>query len=238
MNGEFENKVVVISGATGGLGQEAARQFAAQGAHLAPISNDRPLLTQMEQDLMLDSRRILTQEVDLLQSTNTDRVADEIISRFGRVDILLHLVGGWIGGKSVMEVDPQEISQMLNQHLWTTFNMTRALAPKMISNNWGRIVVVSSPLAVNPAAKMSPYSIGKAAQETLVVTLARELQGSGVTANIIQVKAIDVQGEKITKPTKENATWSTPQEIMAAIHYLCSENARGVNGARVALYGT
>jgi NAD(P)-dependent dehydrogenase (short-subunit alcohol dehydrogenase family) len=106
-----------------------------------------------------------------------------------------------------------------------------------MANGWGRIIAVSSPLASRPAAKMSPYIIAKAAQEALLLTLAQEIKGSGVTANLLQVRTIDVKGEKVSKPTPENAAWSTLPEIMAAVMYLCSEEAGSVNGARIPLYG-
>lgn len=238
MNNGFERKVVVISGATGSLGKEAARQFASSGAKLVLVSHDSQLMEQTKKELNLDPENVQWLTLDLLQSQNSQLAAQKTISRFGRADILLHLVGGWTGGKEISEVEASEVSQMLNQHLWTTFHMAQAFSPIFIANGWGRFIVVSSPLAVNPVGKMLPYSIGKAAQETLILTLAKELKGNGVTANIIQVKTIDIHGEKFTNPSKENASWSTPQEIMAAISYLCSSQANTINGARMPLFGT
>ena len=84
-----------------------------------------------------------------------------------------------------------------------------------------------------PAEKSAPYAIAKAAQETLMLTLAREIRGTGVTANVLQVREIDVQPERT--PKKPSRT--TPEEITAAILYLCSEQAQTVNGARIPLYG-
>jgi len=71
-----------------------------------------------------------------------------------------------------------------------------------------------------------------------VLTLAEELKYSGVTANIIRVRTIDVQHERDTTPTPKNASWTTPEEIVAAIAYLCSEEAGAMNGARLSLYGS
>ena len=101
----------------------------------------------------------------------------------------------------------------------------------------GRIVVVSSPLASNPPAKMGPYVVGKAAQEALMLTIAKEVAGSGVTANVVQVRTIDAKHERDQSPSSKNASWTTPEEITAAILYLCSEDGKVVNGARLPLYG-
>jgi len=71
----------------------------------------------------------------------------------------------------------------------------------------------------------------------LMLTLAKELAGSGVTANVLQVRTIDASHERDREPTPQNASWTTPEEIAATISYLCSEEARVINGARIPLYG-
>ncbi|MDQ3929289.1 MAG: SDR family oxidoreductase, partial [Chloroflexota bacterium] len=81
------------------------------------------------------------------------------------------------------------------------------------------------------------YVAGKAAQEALILTLARELAGSGVTANILQVRTIDTKHERDAQKTSKNANWTTPEEIASAVLYLCSNEAHVVNGARIPLYG-
>ncbi len=126
---------------------------------------------------------------------------------------------------------------MLQQHLWTTFYVAQAFVPHLVANGWGRIMAVSSPTATRPAAKSAPYAAGKAAQEALLLTLAQELAGSGVTANLLVVRAIDTQHRRDSERTAETANWTTPEEIASAIVYLCSDAAGVVNGARMPLYG-
>ena len=159
------------------------------------------------------------------------------MARFGRADVLLNLVGGWAGGKAVPEVEAEQVAQMLEQHLWTTFHLAQAFVPHLVANQWGRIIAVSSPAASNPVAKRAPYAIGKAAQEALCLTLAREVQGTGVTVNLLLADTIDVKHERDNAPNPKNAKWTTPEEIAAAILYLCSDEAHTVNGARIPLYG-
>ncbi|HEX9068374.1 MAG TPA: SDR family oxidoreductase, partial [Ktedonobacterales bacterium] len=81
------------------------------------------------------------------------------------------------------------------------------------------------------------YVFAKAAEETMVLTLAHELQGTGVTANVVQVRTIDVRHERETAPTPKNASWTTPEEIAAAMCYLCSDEAGVISGARIPLFG-
>jgi NAD(P)-dependent dehydrogenase (short-subunit alcohol dehydrogenase family) len=116
---------------------------------------------------------------------------------------------------------------MLSQHVWTTFHLFQSFAPKLASNGWGRVLIVSASTVPNPPGKAGAYTAAKAAQENLVLTLAGELKQSGVTANIIQVKAID---------TENKGKGTTPDEIVAAMLYLFSDEAGKVNGARIPLY--
>jgi NAD(P)-dependent dehydrogenase (short-subunit alcohol dehydrogenase family) len=98
-------------------------------------------------------------------------------------------------------------------------------------------VIISVPAAAAPNANGLPYSVGKAAEETLMLTLAEELRHTGVTANVLRVRTIDVEHQREHEPPPKNASWTTPEEIAAALLYLCSEEAGQVNGARIPLYG-
>ena len=233
----LKDKVVVITGATGGLGRIVTRTMAAEGAALALLSTNKERLESLGTELNVSKDRILLHAVDLSDPDAVAAAAWSVVDRFGRVEILLHLVGGWTGGKSVADTDAADTENMLKQHLWTTLYLARGFGPYLEENGWGRIIVVSSPIASRPTAKMSPYAIGKAAQEALMLTLARELAPAGVTSNILQVKTIDVEHEKLNAPSKKNSSWTTPEDIASAMVYLCSDDSGGINGARIPLYG-
>ena len=233
----IEGRTVVITGASGALGSTLARELAAKGAHLALLERSEEKLAGLAESLDLPGERILTRVVDLLSYEGTEAAADAVAQRFGRVDALLHLVGGWVGGKALLETEPADLDFMLNQHARTTFNALRAFAPHLHRNGWGRVVMVSTPLAARPGAKNSAYVAGKAAQEALMLTLAQELKGSGVTANLLLVNAIDAKREKLSAPTSGNASWSTPEELWAAVSFLLSDAAAMMNGARLPMTG-
>lgn len=223
----MENRVVVITGSTGGLGRIAAQAFAEQGASLALVSTDQDKLDALARDLNLPAGRILTYAANLLDPDAVRDAAEAVSAKFGRVDALIHLVGGWTGGKTIAESAADEFKFMLDQHAWTTIHLLQAFSPKLAANGWGRVIAVTSPFATNPSAKMGPYAVGKAAQETLLMTLADEFKGTNITANVIQVKSIDVKG---------TGKGTSPQEIIAAMLYLYSEEAGKVNGTRLPLY--
>jgi NAD(P)-dependent dehydrogenase (short-subunit alcohol dehydrogenase family) len=232
----LENRVAVITGALGALGSLMTRCLADQGACLVLLDREADKLEARAKELGLPADRLFHKTVDLLDPQATQKVAEEVATRFGRLDILLHLVGGWTGGKTLLEASNQDLAFMLNQHVWAGFNVTRAFMPFLVKNGWGRIIMITSPFASRPRSKGGPYAIGKAGQETLMLTLSEELRG--VTANLLQAKTIDAKREKVSTPSTENSTWTTPEELASAILFLLSDDAGTINGAKVPLYGS
>ena len=102
-------------------------------------------------------------------------------------------------------------------------NAVQAFVPHMVEQGWARVVTVSQPAALQPAGNTSPYTIGKAGQEVLLLPLAHELRDTGMTANIVLVRAIGEREERRGSNT-------TPEEIASTITYLCSDDARIING--------
>ena len=225
----LENRIVVITGATGGLGKVVAQAFARKGASLALLSRDQEKLDALARDLGLPPERILTYAAELTEPAAVQDAAEAVSAKFGRVDALIHLVGGWTGGRTIAGSDLDEFQSMLDQHAWTTVHLLRVFSPKLIENGWGRVIVVSSDSASNPPAKRAAYGMAKAAQEALLLSLANEFQGTALTANVIQVHAIDMDG---------NGNGTSPEEIVAAMLYLCSDEAHQLNGARIPLFTT
>ncbi len=234
----LEKRVAVVTGATGGLGSLVTRELSERGANLALLDKDSVKLESLVQSFNLPQARLFTRTVDLLSPSDAKSAAEEVLKRFGKIDILLHLVGGWTGGKTLVEAPADDLTFNINQHIWTTFNVIQAFVPHLIKNSWGRIVMISSPSATRPGAKSGPYAAGKAGQEALMMTLSQELKDTGVTANLLLARTIDVKREKVSNPTPENSSWSTPEELAAGILYILSEEAGTINGAKIPLFGT
>jgi NAD(P)-dependent dehydrogenase (short-subunit alcohol dehydrogenase family) len=233
----LENRVAVITGVTGGLGRVVAHRLGDEGASLALISTDSKRLALLGAELNLPEHRWMAHAADLTEPGAATAAAAAVIARFGRAEILIHLVGGWTGGKTVQQLAEDDLNSMLQQHLWTTFYVARAFVPHLVANGWGRIIGISSPTASRPRAKSSAYAAGKAAQEALLFAVAQELEGSGVTANLLVVRTIDLEHRRDSERTPEAPKWTTPEEMASAMVYLCSDPAGVVNGARIPLYG-
>ena len=233
----LDKRVVVITGASGGLGRVVAQRFAECGSSLALVGTSADKLDELVEKLGLPPERYLSLALDLGSPASARKLLEAVIKKFGKADILLHFVGGWIGGTPVTRVYPDDLATMIQQHIWTTFYLAQAFVPHFTSNGWGRIVAISSPSVVETPATVSPYIVGKSGLEALLMTLANEIKGTGVTANILRVRTIDVKHEREHDQTAKTASWTTPEEITSAILYLCSDEAGMVNGARIPLYG-
>jgi NAD(P)-dependent dehydrogenase (short-subunit alcohol dehydrogenase family) len=233
----LESRVVIVAGAAGGLGSVATSTFAKAGARLALLGRDRSKLDELAADLKLPADRALTIGVNLGEPANVEKAAGAILKKFGRIDVLLNFVGGWIGGKGVFDTKKEDFDSMLDQHFHATYAMIKAFVPAMQKNGWGRVLSVSSPNATRPPGNNAPYAVGKSAMEALILSLAQELKGTGVTANLLLVRTIDVGHERQNKPSEKNQSWTSPEEISATLLHLCSEEAGMINGARIPLYG-
>ena len=220
-------RTILITGATGALGKNAARAFAARGHSLVLLDHNQGRLDELTNSLNLPPERFSASLVDLRDGEAVRATAEATAAKFGGAHAIIHLVGGWVGGKTLAEGDAKDLDFMLGQHVWTTFHLFQAFTPQLIRNAWGRVMIVSASTVPNPPGKTGIYTAAKAAQENLVLTLAAELRENGVTANIIQVRAIDVAN---------TGKGTTPDEIVAAMLYLFSEEAAKVTGARIPLY--
>lgn len=231
------DRVLMVVGATGGLGRVVAGLAAAAGARMILVGTDRGRLGAVAGEHGLVDGRWLPFVADAANAVDARAVVAAGTEAFGRVDALLHMVGGWVGGTAVSDLDSADVQAMLDGHLWSTFHLVQAVLPGMLERGHGRIVAVSSPYAGEPGARGAPYAIGKAAQDVLLRSLAREVANTGVTVNQVSVRTIDVGHEREREPTPRNAAWATPEEIAAVMLFLASDEAAAVNGARIPLFG-
>ncbi|MEO8355581.1 MAG: SDR family NAD(P)-dependent oxidoreductase [Chloroflexota bacterium] len=223
----MNSRVIVITGASGALASKAAHAFAARGHSLVLLDNDQTKLDSLSRDLNLSAERLFTSVVDLRDGQAVRSTAEAVSVKFGSVQALIHLVGGWVGGKPLTEASVEDLDFMLGQHVWTTFHLFQAFTSQLVNSGWGRVIIVSASTVPDPPGNAGIYTAAKAAQENLVLTQSAELKDKGVTANIIQVRAIDVENK---------GKGTTPDEIVAAMMYLFSDEASKVSGARIPVY--
>ncbi len=223
----MSERVVVITGATGDLGQAVARRFAEAGDRLALLARDEESCIGLAMSLPGGAKRHKGVPVDLTDAVSAGAAADTVRERIGPASILLHLVGGYAGGTPFVDGDDDEFREMLDLNLWSTVHAVRSFLPDIIAAEHGRIVTVSTFAAAAPTPKHAAYAATKAAVEALTISVARDLAGTTATANVIVLRSI---GDE--KPTDQR-----PEEIAAALTWLCSPEAGTVNGQRIPLIG-
>jgi NAD(P)-dependent dehydrogenase (short-subunit alcohol dehydrogenase family) len=234
MAGSLDGRVVAVAGGAGNLGPTVVRRLADDGARACVCGRDREGLEALAADIPTP---IETDVVDLLDPLATKAWATDLAARHdGRVDGLVHLVGGWRGGKPIEEA-PLEDWDFLSPLLVRTLqHATQAFAPVLLESG-GRFVLVSSSQAQTPTHPNAVYAAAKAATETWALALADRFKGSGATANMVVVGAIATPEMREESPDKDFSTFTPAEEIADAIAYLCSDAAASMNGQRVTLRG-
>jgi len=231
------DKVVLITGATGALGGATAQAFARAGARLALTARSEERLEKLANSLNLSADRLLTLAADVTDSTLVNHLVGQTVSYFGRVDALLHVAGGYRGGKTVAETELDDLDFMLELNLKSTFLICQAVLPHMVTQAWGRIVAIGARAAVRPTRRSGAYAASKAALIALIETIAAEVKGSGITANVILPSTIDTPTNRQFMPKADFGKWVPPDQIAAAMLYLCSDEAASISGARIPVYG-
>ena len=236
MTAELEGKVVAIAGAGGGLGPVVSSHLAARGAKLALAERNPEMAGKCAAQLDVPDDRCDTYAVDLLDAGATQGWTDHIVQRFGGVDALIHLVGGWRGGKPIAEA-PVEDDEFLHGLLVKTVQTaTRAFLPQLVERA-GRFAIVSSIQAQVPTSTNAAYASAKAAAEAWTLAFADELADSGGTANIVVVNAIVTPEMRAQNPDKPYKTFTDAQQIAEALAFLLSDAGSKMNGQRLSLHG-
>jgi NAD(P)-dependent dehydrogenase (short-subunit alcohol dehydrogenase family) len=236
--GSLDGRVIAIAGAAGGLGPTVAEGLAAAGASLALTDVDQSRLDALVSELGIDADGVDARTVDLLDEAAAAGWASEIESRFGRVDGLMHLVGGWKGGDPITTTPLADYEWLHDLLVRTVIHATRAFADRLAASAHGRFVLVSSAQAQVPSGTNASYAATKAAAETWTLALADTFRdaGSAATANIVVVNAIVTAKMRADNPDKPFRTFTSAEDIAAALEFLCSDAARKMNGKRLPLY--
>ncbi len=226
---EFTDRTVLITGANGGLGRAVTKTFLEAGATAAGVYLPGPPPVEHE--------RFFGIEADLSTPEGAAAAVERARSRTGRLDALIHLVGGFAGGKPVAETDDATWKRMLDMNLNSAFYAMRASLPALLGAGRGRIVAVGSRTAVEPVAGLSAYGVSKAALVALVRTVALEVKDTGVTANAVLPSVIDTPANRAANPKADFTKWVKPGSIAQLILWLASDAAADVNGAIIPIYG-
>jgi NAD(P)-dependent dehydrogenase (short-subunit alcohol dehydrogenase family) len=232
---DLSGRTVAIAGVGGGLGPVVAKRLAAAGATVCGCDRDTAAAEAALAPLGLPEERRDARAVDLLAEDATRAWCAALVERFGGVDCLLHLVGGWRGGEPLHEA-PLAHWDLLEKLLVRTVQHTsRAFHEALRGSAHGRFVLVSAKQAQAPTSGNAAYAAAKAAAEAWTLALAEGFEGSRATANILVVEAIATPAMREREPDRDLSSFTPAEHLAEAIAFVCSDAAEKMNGQRLRL---
>lgn len=229
----MKGKKVLLTGGTGGLGLGVTPAVLARGGDVTiPYVNPRDVERLKGILPPADIARIRFVSADLADETAVEKLVREM----ERVDVLIHLVGGFSMGKT-HEYSYETWKKDFDLNLNTTFLACKHSLAKMLQHGYGRIVTVSSRGAVQPAAQLAAYCASKAGVVALTQAIAEETKGTHITANVVLPSVIDTPNNRAAMGEENARQWVKPESLAEVICFLASEAAKDVRGAAVPVYG-
>src|SRR5512135_2573563 len=187
---ELQGKVVLITGAKGGLGTFVTNSFLEAGARVFGVSRSIA-------DSDFPHPNFSAVAAELSDGDRARQVVENVIGNASRIDGLVHLVGAFAGGRSVAETDDATLDKMLDLNLRSAFHVIRAVLPVMRAQGFGRIVGIVTKVAVEPAPMAGVYGASKAALVSLIRTIARENADQNVSANVVLPGTMDTPANRV-----------------------------------------
>ncbi len=224
------HQIVLITGAQGGLGAHVTQAFLDSRAQV--IGTSRQIAAA---DFPLPN--FTPMPADLTKPDDANQLAAAIVARFQKIDVLVHVAGGFAGGSPIHETDDATWDGMMNLNVRAAFHILRAVIPSMRSQKRGRIIAIGSRAGVEPAANIAAYAASKAALVSLIKTAALENKDLGITANVILPGTIDTEANRRSDPRGNRSKWVSPEKLAALAFYLASDAAAEITGASIPVYG-
>jgi NAD(P)-dependent dehydrogenase (short-subunit alcohol dehydrogenase family) len=226
----MKGKVVLVTGANGGLGTSVTRAFLDAGATVVGTS-------RRIQASEFQSSNFAAIPAELSKWEGAKSLVDQLVAQFGKLDVLAHTVGGFAGGQTLAETDEATFQRMMDMNLNSTFQILRATVPLLRKTGAGRIIAIGSRAALEPGANVGAYSASKAAMVSLIRTVAVENQAAGMTANVILPGTMDTPSNRQAMPKADFSKWVRTETVAGLMLWLARDAGNDVNGAVIPVYG-
>lgn len=227
---QLNQKTVLITGAKGGLGTFVTNAFLDANATVVGVSRS---IQQSD----FPSSNFVAMPAELSNGATAESLINSIAERFGQIDALVHLMGGFAGGMPVSETDDETVERMLSLNFRSAFQIIRSAVRRMRERGYGRIVVIGSRAAEEPQLNSAAYNASKAALVSLTRTVAMENKDFGITANVILPGTMDTPANRKADPSADFSKWVDPRQVANLALWLSSDDARQVNAAAIPVYG-
>ncbi len=230
---QFSEQVAIITGASGLLASGVIPIFRAGGAKLALTCGDDRLYERLP-ELRGDPNHLCLQSADLSEPAVVDDLVSRVLEEYGRVDILVNIVGGWDAGKPVHEMTVDTWQTMIRLNATVTFLMCRAVIPTMLAGGAGAVVNIGARPGLRSSGNDAAYAASKAAVLRLTESLSEEYKRRGIRVNAVLPSAI-VPPELVAEDPHAGVS---PAQLGPVIAFLCSDAGAIVQGALIPAYGT
>jgi NAD(P)-dependent dehydrogenase (short-subunit alcohol dehydrogenase family) len=231
---EMATRVVMITGAAGNLGRAVAQVFAQAGDALVLVGRSRESLVQAHGE---ETPQRLFAAADLLAPAQLDAAVRLAAQRFGGIDVLCNIAGGFQMGPAVHETTDESWDLMMDLNVRTVLHTSRAVVPRMLARGRGKIVNVGANAAAKGAGHMGSYIASKSCVLRLTETMAAELRERGINVNCVMPSIIDTPENRAAMPDADPARWVTPQQLAQVISFLASDAASALHGACIPVVG-
>lgn len=226
----MKDKVVFITGAKGGLGSVITETFLKQGARV--IGSSRSISANDFPQANFEAMAIDFMNPDPVR----DAVA-KIVARHGRIDVVVHVVGGFAGDQSVATTTDSTWNQMRDMNLTSAFHVLRETVPHLRKSKNARIIAIGSLTAKEPHANLGAYVVFKSALTTLVQTVAVENVDAGLTANVVLPGTMDTAANRQAMPKEDFSKWVQLKDVADLVLWLADERSSHVSGMAIPIEG-
>jgi NAD(P)-dependent dehydrogenase (short-subunit alcohol dehydrogenase family) len=233
---KLKNRVAIITGGTGALGRAVLSAFLEEGAKVACTYVVDKELEECSSLIINYESNLLFIQSDVTKEEQVTKTVQKTLERFGRIDILANIVGGFTYAK-IIDTDEKIWDSMLNVNLKSTFLCSKAVLPHMIETNYGKIINISSRPALKGLAGVGAYSASKAGVLNLTETIADEVRDYEINVNAILPSTIDTPANRKSMPDADFSKWVKPEEIARVIIFLASDDSKPISGAGIPIYG-
>ena len=231
---DFSGKVVLITGGTGALGRAVAQACGTSNATTVVTY----IIEEEREDVKSKIKTIAELvKADITKEDQAKKLVSHVIKTYDRIDVLVNVVGGYLGSKTVAELDETEWDKMMSMNLKSAFLISKHVIPLMVAAKHGKIVHISSRTGLKSDGYDSAYSASKSGLIRLVESISEEVKEHNINVNCILPSTIDTEANRNAMPNSDFSKWVKTEDLANLVLFLCSDEAKVINGAAIPAYG-